>query len=247
MRLLTLGDSDALNCGEDLCGTICASEPAGTVSACVAGTCAVTDCIDDTYEDCDGVLSNGCETDLLNDDNNCGACGNVCDLANSNSSCNGAGDCGVDSCDPGYCDANTNPADGCEVPLAASNACEAAIDVGSIRGDYGDTIEEQALSGGYGSVWYRVYIDEGYDLPYGLSVTISLAPGSGTDYDLLVRQGNCSDGAAGSFNAGTTIDSVRESWSDNWGSNDGRYVYFMVDYYSGNTCSPWSILIEGDT
>ena len=92
-----------------------------------------------------------------------------------------------------------------------------------------------------------MYIDEGYDLPYGLSVTISLAPGSGTDYDLLVRQGNCSDGVAGSFNAGTTIDSVRESWGDNWGSNDGRYVYFMVDYYSGNTCSPWSILIQGDT
>ena len=88
-------DSDALNCGS--CGTICA-EPAGTVSACVAGIRAVTDCIDDTYEDCDGVLSNGCETDLLNDDNNCGACGNVCDLANSNSSCNGAGDCGVDDC-----------------------------------------------------------------------------------------------------------------------------------------------------
>ena len=234
-------DSDASNCGA--CGNIC-EQPAGTVSVCVSGSCGVTNCTDNNLADCDGVLSNGCEIDLLNDNNNCGACGNVCDLPNSNSSCNGSGTCSFDSCDSGYCDANTNPADGCEMSLEASNECDAAIDVGTIRGDSGDTIE---LSGGYGSVWYRVYVDEGYDLPYGLSVTISLTPGSGTDYDLLSRQGSCSDAETTSNNPGANIDAVRESWSDNWGSNDGRYVYFMVDYYSGNTCSPWSILIEGDT
>ena len=48
----------------------------------------VTNCTDNNLADCD-VLSNGCEIDLLNDNNNCGACGNACDLPNSNSSCNG--------------------------------------------------------------------------------------------------------------------------------------------------------------
>ena len=92
-----------------------------------------------------------------------------------------------------------------------------------------------------------MYVDEGYDLPYDLSLTISLYPGAGTDYDLLVRQGSCSDSIAGSYAAGTAMDAVRETWGDSWGSDDGKFIYFKVDYYSGNTCSPWTIFIEGDT
>lgn len=30
------------------------------------------------FADCDGDISNGCETNIMNDNNNCGACGNVC-------------------------------------------------------------------------------------------------------------------------------------------------------------------------
>lgn len=30
------------------------------------------------FADCDGKISNGCETDLMKDNDNCGACGNIC-------------------------------------------------------------------------------------------------------------------------------------------------------------------------
>ncbi len=57
------------------CGTVCALANASQV--CVAGRCGIGAC-NDGFGNCDGVLSNGCETDLRTSSNNCGACGRVC-------------------------------------------------------------------------------------------------------------------------------------------------------------------------
>jgi hypothetical protein len=64
--------SDRANCG--VCGKICGSQNA--VATCAAGTCTLS--CSPGYGDCDGQSGNGCEHDLSSDNNNCGACGNVC-------------------------------------------------------------------------------------------------------------------------------------------------------------------------
>jgi len=73
----TLG-TDPANCGA--CGRACSF--AHSVGGCAAGVCTVAMC-DTDYGDCDGVVSNGCETRLTDDDLNCAACGTVCPMGES--------------------------------------------------------------------------------------------------------------------------------------------------------------------
>lgn len=61
------------NCGA--CGVEC--YPDGATGTCATGTCAIASC-GASYADCDGVGTNGCEVELLTDEENCGTCGNVC-------------------------------------------------------------------------------------------------------------------------------------------------------------------------
>lgn len=65
--------TDVNNCGT--CGNICSV--ANGTAACVAGGCVVGACTG-TYKNCDGVATNGCETNSATDANNCGACGTAC-------------------------------------------------------------------------------------------------------------------------------------------------------------------------
>jgi len=44
---------------------------------CRDGQVSVLRC-DEGFSDCDGDPGNGCETDLMSDDDNCGSCGNIC-------------------------------------------------------------------------------------------------------------------------------------------------------------------------
>jgi hypothetical protein len=71
---------------------------------------------DEGTGDCDGDPSNGCETDVASDLQNCGACLNYCGHAGAYSRCD-AGVCALDRCDPRYADCNGSPDDGCEVPV----------------------------------------------------------------------------------------------------------------------------------
>lgn len=70
--------ADPVNCGGCGADFTCPTdrENVDTVG-CQDGTCVVDTCAEN-YGDCDGDLSNGCET-LLNALDNCGACGYVCD------------------------------------------------------------------------------------------------------------------------------------------------------------------------
>jgi len=56
-------------------GAICPSADNAQV-ACVQGNCMIS--CDAGFDDCDGDPTNGCETDLMNDDFNCGTCGRRC-------------------------------------------------------------------------------------------------------------------------------------------------------------------------
>ena len=79
--------SDRDNCGA--CGNVCEdpldaceSMPKNTTYGCGGGKCGKLVCLD-RNADCNGDLSlgcgsDGCETSVRNDPNNCGRCGNVC-------------------------------------------------------------------------------------------------------------------------------------------------------------------------
>lgn len=65
--------SDSNHCGE--CNAACPADYASNRFSCIAGKC-VLEC-EDTVADCDGIVENGCETDLRSPDN-CGGCGVRC-------------------------------------------------------------------------------------------------------------------------------------------------------------------------
>jgi hypothetical protein len=122
--------NDVNNCGA--CGTKCAAVANGT-AACSTGTCGVGSCTAG-FKDCKNGAADGCETNVSNDKNNCGACGKVCPaVANGSPSCS-AGTCGVGSCNAGFKDCKNGATDGCETSVsgdiyncgACGNVCAGA-------------------------------------------------------------------------------------------------------------------------
>jgi hypothetical protein len=97
------------DCGN--CGSVC-TVPNAT-PACVNGMCAVGTC-NMGYTDCDGMVSNGCETNTGADTSNCGTCMHVCALPNAAQSCNN-GLCTIGACNNGYANCNNTQSDGCEI------------------------------------------------------------------------------------------------------------------------------------
>lgn len=94
----------ALSCSTDNCGTAkyCSGVPASCAS-CGAG-----------LGNCDQVASNGCETNLNTDPNNCTSCGNVCPDT--------YGACGAPTCAGGTC-GNTKYAAGQYAGCTGSTGC----------------------------------------------------------------------------------------------------------------------------
>ncbi len=101
--------SNTLDCG--MCRHACAFPSAG--ARCAMGVCMRSECAPGRG-DCDGIASNGCETDITTSVGSCGACGNACAPPHATPVCT-AGHCGVAACAAGWADCNHDPADGCEV------------------------------------------------------------------------------------------------------------------------------------
>ncbi len=108
--------SDESNCGG--CGVRCA--PSNGTGVCSSGRCTVVAC-NTGFGDCNGAASDGCEATLATDASNCGGCGMRCALSNATASCS-AGRCAVASCNAGFANCNSNPADGCEVSTATDRS-----------------------------------------------------------------------------------------------------------------------------
>jgi hypothetical protein len=106
--------TDILHCG----GCVRPCFPRlGTNGSCVAGACSYACQLG--LGDCDGNVTNGCESNLFMSTAHCGACGNACPArANATSFC-GAGSCQF-TCNMGFTDANLDPLDGCETPTCMS-------------------------------------------------------------------------------------------------------------------------------
>ncbi len=65
---------DSNNCGG--CGHVCAAPNASSMF-CAAGTCHISSC-NMGFGDCNANPADGCETNVTNNNANCGMCGNVC-------------------------------------------------------------------------------------------------------------------------------------------------------------------------
>ncbi|MDQ3033861.1 MAG: MopE-related protein, partial [Myxococcota bacterium] len=103
--------TDAANCGA--CGTAC---PGGTraLAACTVGRCTLA--CEDGYGDCNGLTSDGCESDIYSDIFHCGTCGRVCsNRPNATRDCR-LGACVAD-CNAGYENCDGDITDGCEVVI----------------------------------------------------------------------------------------------------------------------------------
>jgi hypothetical protein len=82
--------SSVNHCGA--CGTTCAAVANGT-NACASGQCRIGSC-NAGFADCNGLVSDGCETNTQTNSANCGACGRACPAGNSCTN----GVCGVSNC-----------------------------------------------------------------------------------------------------------------------------------------------------
>jgi hypothetical protein len=147
------GGAAGATCGpnEKLCA-VCV--PLGNpLNGCVQGTCtpcllpnAVTDCSNSGacgiagcnygYESCDGLVGNGCETEVASSIDNCGACGQTCVNPHGTTVC-AAKKC-LPACDSGYGNCDGNGANGCETGLVTATDC-GACGLKCIAGTYCQT------------------------------------------------------------------------------------------------------------
>jgi hypothetical protein len=116
--------NDPANCGA--CGHACAV--AHGTPGCTLGQCVIAKC-DPGFADCDGDIANGCELNITMDVDNCGACGKKCSAAPPGMAncmagacaftCAGPpaslGHCCCPEANPGFCDCDGKPMNGCEI------------------------------------------------------------------------------------------------------------------------------------
>lgn len=110
--------NDVMNCNG--CGMACMT-PNG-VPACMLRQCTIASC-NPGWNDCNGNIKDGCETNTDSNVNNCGACNNPCALPNASPKCVG-GMCQIAGCNFGYGDCDMMAKNGCETPTATDiNNC----------------------------------------------------------------------------------------------------------------------------
>lgn len=110
--------SDWHHCGG--CSTPCDS--LNGTPWCFSGTCMCSG--SPGYGNCDGDCSNGLETNLSLNLENCGVCGMVCALANAGEAC-ANGTCVIGTCAAGWANCDGFAGNGCETPLDLVSSCGA--------------------------------------------------------------------------------------------------------------------------
>ena len=99
---------DLMNCGG--CGVVCSV--ANGAPACVGRACAIGGC-NAGWDDCNGSVRDGCETNTDTNPFNCGGCGHFCTIPRAQARCD-KGQCAIDVCLGFFADCNGQVQDGCE-------------------------------------------------------------------------------------------------------------------------------------
>lgn len=127
------GKETAMDCGGGDCPACAVDQPCLLGKDCISGECNGNVCgaeCADGFANCDKKNDNACEVNTRTDAENCGFCGNACQLPHAAAECS-AGECRIktDGCEVGFQDCNGDPADGCEVDLKTNKlncgACHA--------------------------------------------------------------------------------------------------------------------------
>ncbi len=99
------------------CGSCAACSLPNATAACTNSSCTIATCQPNTA-DCNGIASDGCETNLQTTAAHCGACTTACNSTNGTATCS-AGTCGI-TCATGFDNCDGNMTNGCEVDLTKS-------------------------------------------------------------------------------------------------------------------------------
>lgn len=238
------------DCG--VCGRVC-NLPNTDAHLCVAGDCQVSTC-DPDYGNCDPHHNNGCESYLVDNNVNCGSCGNDCRTPPRGTGvCNGTS-CTVNSCTNGYGDCNGQFGDGCEFALnSVSNVCgsptiirRSSDNAAYIRGDEGNDISHEYQ--GVGEQWLSVYITEESIWAYTIRALVVLEVPPGVDYDIDIYTNGCGAGnKLGSVMAGGQgqTEAFTICSNDNFDNDDSFTAFFHIRFFSGSGCEPWKLKVYG--
>jgi hypothetical protein len=102
---------DVNNCGQ--CDHVCQFDHAD--ASCLAGQCVMGSC-ENGYANCNSSTTDGCETSIWNNVDNCGTCGLRCQFPNAAARCLGT-TCDLDYCLPGFRNCDFSDGNGCEVNI----------------------------------------------------------------------------------------------------------------------------------
>lgn len=231
------------------CGLTC--DHAHGSSSCASGTCTLTGC-ELGWGDCDGIDGNGCE-ESLRTTTSCGTCGTRCAGADATTSCS-TGTCAITSCASGHSNCDGVVSNGCEVDhTTVSGACGGGTDAGAYDGDRscgfvcgGNTgWDNFATYTGRSSRWFKARVREDSNCSADIEHRVRLEVPPGVDYDLYVYRGaGCT--LVGSSVGLTGADEeviVREAEST--ASSDSFDYFVEVRYFSGASCSSWTLRLDG--
>lgn len=210
------------------------------------GAVEICDYVDN---DCDGVEDEN--FDLRNDENNCGSCGNVCDLPNASAVCVQR-ICKISQCDDTYADRDGYDNNGCEFDLSEyPSDCINSEFLGQLCGDdqCGFLCPDASWSTvftvtGLGSKWYRFYLKECSTCLADFRARISLEVPDGVDYDLFVYR-DCVRQLGSSVSEGAATETVVITQDETNFDDDVYEIAVKVRFSSGTSSDPWTLKIEG--
>jgi hypothetical protein len=106
-------DNTPQYCGS--CTNDCTELENVSSAGCLSGACFIADCTTNR-ENCNGMVGDGCETNITSSATHCGECGNNCNMKPqvATATC-GGGVCNVTMCNGGFADCDMTGGNGCEV------------------------------------------------------------------------------------------------------------------------------------
>jgi hypothetical protein len=232
--------TDINNCGG--CGIIC-SNPHGTTS-CSGSLCQPV--CSGFWKDCDGNRNNGCET-AIDTTSNCGNCGVSCARTNAYTTCP-SGVCTLSACYNGFADCDGNTNNGCELQNSGYSDGYPGEYLGEYDADRAsgffctsDSCSLAVSRTGTTGRYFYVIAHENSDCPADLGVEVQLIVPPGIDYDLYVTGGDTCASGCYSVNGTGQNETIFVNKADNYGSDDTFTLYIEVRFYSGSSCSPWTL------